>query len=133
MARRTRAKKMSSNTSGMSYSSKNTRWMLMFGWIIPLVLALGSVFTPGALWTTASFWGLILVILGLLTGYGYNIKESMSFLMVAVLFVIFMQWAPVASVLYLGTFINTFLSWFLIYLSPLVFVVLFRKIYSMLS
>ena len=128
MARRTRAKKISHPTNG---HYRKSSWILVLAWVIPLVLALGTVFTPGALWTTAAIWGLILVALGLLHGYSYK-GEVMPLLCAVIAFVIFMQWAPVSNVLYLGTFINAFLGWFLVYLSPLAFVVVFRKIYSTL-
>ena len=63
------------------------KWSFNAAWIIALVLALGISF--GQTWASYGIWSIILVILGIVTGFVHSIKDVGPLILAAVLTVIY--------------------------------------------
>ena len=106
------------------------KWAFHISWILALILSLGGAF--GGAWVTMPFWTLVLVILGLIVGFGYKTTEITPLILIAVALAIF-GGSSLAVIPYVGGFISNVIAFFTSFLTPAALIVALRKIYEMLS
>jgi|APSaa5957512576_1039674.scaffolds.fasta_scaffold89038_2 hypothetical protein len=104
------------------------KWSFNAAWVISLALALGLVFSQG--WAGNSVWSLILVILGVITGFVHTIKDVGPFILVAVALAIFTG-SSLTVIPAVGSFLSYLVQFFITYLTPAALIIALRKVYQM--
>ncbi len=107
------------------------KWAFTAAWVISLVLAIAATVKFNL---TGNYWLFILVLLGIVVGWMYKAKDVMPFLWLTLIFVLLSQFTPIlSSGYYVGVLVGTFFDAFKIFLSTAAFIVVYKKIYSILS
>ena len=106
------------------------KWSFNAAWIISIVLALGIAF--GQDWSTYGIWSMILVILGIVTGFVHSIKDVGPLILAAVALVIFTG-SSLTIIPSIGPFLSNLIAYFVSYLTPAALIVAIRKVYGMFN
>jgi hypothetical protein len=106
------------------------KWSFNAAWIIALILALGVSF--GQVWASYGIWSIILVILGIVTGFVHTAKDVGPLILVAVALAIFTG-SSLAIIPAIGPFLSNLVTYFVSYLTPAALIVALRKVYSMFN
>lgn len=104
------------------------KWAFNAAWILAIVLAIFLSF--GQAWAMNSTWSLILIILGLITGFTHSIKDVGPFILIAVALVIFSGSSLVIIPYGIGSFLVNSIAYFTAYLTPAALIVALRKVYT---
>jgi len=104
------------------------KWSFNAAWIISLVLAISIAFNQ--LWASSTIWALVLVILGIVTGFVHTIKDVAPFILVAVALAIFTG-SSLVIIPVVGSFLGDLVTYFITYLTPAALIIALRKVYEM--
>jgi len=105
------------------------KWAFNLAWILAIVLALGGVL--GAGWVVMPFWTLAFVILGLIVGFMYKMKDVS--LLILVTLILASGGSAFGIIRYVGPFVGNVIGYFVTFLVPATVLVGMRKIYEMLK
>jgi len=104
------------------------KWSFNAAWVIALALTLGLAFNQ--LWASNSVWSLILVALGIVTGFVHTIKDVGPFILVAVALAIFTG-SSLTVIPAVGPFLSNLVTYFITFLTPAALIIALRKVYAM--
>ena len=104
------------------------KWAFNAAWILALVLALGLAFEQQ--WASFGVWSLILVLLGMVTGFTYTSKDIIPLVLVALALVTFTA-SSLVILPYIGQFLVNLITYFVSYLTPAALIVALKKVYDM--
>jgi hypothetical protein len=106
------------------------KWAFNLAWILAVVLALGGALSGR--WVTMPFWTLILVILGLVVGFMYKLKDVPLLILVTLALALF-GGSSYNVIPYVGPFVDNAIAYFVAFLTPATVLVALRKGYEILK
>ncbi len=106
------------------------KWSFNAAWIISLILALSLSF--GQPWASYGVWSIILVVLGILTGIIYKIKDVNPLILTLIALAV-LTGSSIIQIPDIQPFLSKLVEYFLSYLAPATLIVGIRKVYKMFN
>ncbi|MCD4759928.1 hypothetical protein K8R33_03500 [archaeon] len=102
-------------------------WAFNLAWILAIILAFGGI--ASGTWVTMPIWSLILVILGLITGFIYKTSDMTPLVLIAIALTLF-GGSSLSAIPYVGNLANIAINNFTTFLAPAAIIVMLRKIFE---
>jgi hypothetical protein len=106
------------------------KWSFNAAWIVSLILALGLSF--GQPWASYGVWSIILVILGIVTGFIYKAKDITPLVLTVVALAV-LTGSSIIQLPAIQPFLTRLVEYFLSYLAPATLIVGLRMVYKMFN